>query len=140
MRPWCTRDWIGQFYYSTVMAWNTDTVGKDGAKPTTWADFYNVEKFPGTRSVYDHPRGNLEIALLADGVDPAKLYPLDVDRAFKKLATLKPSIGIWWNSGAQSRADHQGRRGGFHPDLERSPCPRRCATARRRRSPTIRVC
>lgn len=96
------KDWIGQFYYSTVMAWNTDTVGKNGAKPKDWADFYDVEKFPGTRSVYDHPRGNLEIALLADGVDPAKLYPLDVDRAFKKLATLKPSIGIWWTSGAQS--------------------------------------
>jgi putative spermidine/putrescine transport system substrate-binding protein len=96
------KDWIGQFYYSTVLAWNTKTVGKDGTVPQTWADFFDVKKFPGNRAVYDHPRGNLEIALLADGVDPKKLYPLDVDRAFKKLAELKPSITVWWTSGAQS--------------------------------------
>lgn len=96
------RDWIGQFYYSTVIAWNANTVGKDGKKPDNWADFFDPQKFPGTRAVYDHPRGNLEAALLADGVEPDKLYPLDLDRAFKKLAALKPSIGIWWSSGAQS--------------------------------------
>ncbi len=96
------KDWVGQFYYSTVMAWNAATVGKNGAQPQSWVDFFDVKKFPGDRAVYDHPRGNLEIALLADGVDPAKLYPLDADRAFKKLAQLKPSISVWWSSGAQS--------------------------------------
>ncbi len=96
------KSWIGQFYYSTVLAWNTDTIGKDGTKPASWADFFDAKKFPGMRAVYDHPRGNLEMALLADGVAPDKLYPLDVDRAFKKLAELKPHIGVWWNSGAQS--------------------------------------
>ena len=44
----------------------------------------------------------LEVALLADGVAPDKLYPLDVDRAFKKLEQIKPYITVWWTSGAQS--------------------------------------
>ena len=39
---------------------------------------------------------------MADGVAPDKLYPLDVDRAFKKLEEIKPHITVWWTSGAQS--------------------------------------
>jgi putative spermidine/putrescine transport system substrate-binding protein len=49
-----------------------------------------------------HPIYNLEAALIADGVPMDKLYPLDVERAFKKLAQLKPHVLVWWNSGAQS--------------------------------------
>jgi putative spermidine/putrescine transport system substrate-binding protein len=39
---------------------------------------------------------------MADGVAPDKLYPLDVERAFKKLDEIKPNITVWWTSGAQS--------------------------------------
>ena len=49
-----------------------------------------------------HPIYNLEAALIADGVPMDKLYPLDVDRAFKKLEELKPHVLVWWDSGAQS--------------------------------------
>ena len=31
-----------------------------------------------------------------------KIYPLDVDRAFKKLEEIKPHLALWWSSGAQS--------------------------------------
>jgi len=44
----------------------------------------------------------LEIALLADGVGPAQLYPFDVERAFKSLDRIKPHIAVWWSSGAES--------------------------------------
>ena len=44
----------------------------------------------------------LLIALLADGVPMDKLYPLDVDRAFRKLEQIKPDIATWWTSGGQS--------------------------------------
>jgi putative spermidine/putrescine transport system substrate-binding protein len=43
----------------------------------------------------------IEIALLADGVPMDKLYPLDVDRAFKSLDKIKPHIAVWWTKGAQ---------------------------------------
>ena len=94
------KSFIAQNYYSNVIAWNTDKFGKDG--PKSWADFWNVEKFPGRRSLRNDPAEVLEQALLADGVAPDKLYPLDLDRAFKSLEKIKPYISVWWSSGAQS--------------------------------------
>jgi putative spermidine/putrescine transport system substrate-binding protein len=44
----------------------------------------------------------LPFALLADGVPKDKLYPLDVDRAFRSLDRLKPHVKIWWRRGSQS--------------------------------------
>jgi putative spermidine/putrescine transport system substrate-binding protein len=72
--------------------------------PRSWADFWDVEKFPGTRGlcINDSPR-TLIFALLADGVPPDKLYPLDLDRAFKKLDRIKPHIKVWWREGNQSQ-------------------------------------
>ena len=60
-----------------------------------------MKAFPGPRSLENSPKGNLEFALLADGVAPDKLYPLDVDRAFKKLDQIKHHIPVWWTNGAQ---------------------------------------
>src|SRR5262249_4617627 len=44
----------------------------------------------------------LEFALLADGVPKSKLYPIDVDRAFKSLDRVRPSIRKFWDTGALS--------------------------------------
>jgi putative spermidine/putrescine transport system substrate-binding protein len=85
---------------SYVVGWNTKSLGDNG--PKSWADFWNVQKFPGTRALRNNPAQNLEAALIADGVPLDKLYPLDIDRAFKKLAEIKPHIAVWWTSGAQS--------------------------------------
>jgi putative spermidine/putrescine transport system substrate-binding protein len=71
-------------------------------QPKTWADFWDVQKFPGRRGLYNGPNFSLEVALLADGVEPARLYPLDVERAFKKLALIKPHVAKWWDAGAQA--------------------------------------
>src|SRR5690606_13601554 len=70
-----------------------------------WADFWNVEKFPGKRSLRKGPKYTLEFALLADGVPKDEIYDVlgteeGVARAFKKLDKLKPHI-VWWESGAQ---------------------------------------
>jgi putative spermidine/putrescine transport system substrate-binding protein len=42
----------------------------------------------------------LEAALLGDGVAPDQLYPLDIDRAFKKLDSVRGDL-VFWNSGAE---------------------------------------
>jgi putative spermidine/putrescine transport system substrate-binding protein len=89
--------WVGQYTFSTLLAWN-----KEAPTPSGWADFWNVKDFPGPRSLHGESIGNLEYALLADGVPPDQLYPLDLDRAFKKLEEIKPYITVWWESGAQS--------------------------------------
>ncbi len=87
--------------YSTVIGYRTD-VWKAGAGPKDWKDFWDVAKFPGPRSLQNKAVDNLEFALLADGVAPDKLYPIDVDRAFKKLDQIKKNITVFWTTGAQS--------------------------------------
>ena len=47
------------------------------------------------------PTDNLEFALMADGVPTDKLYPIDFDRAFKKLDQIKPHVTVWWTTGQQ---------------------------------------
>lgn len=91
---------VGSFYYSFVIGCNKDAVK---ACPKTWAELFDLQHFPGKRTFYKWSApGVIEAALLADGVAPDKLYPLDLDRAFKKLDTIKSSI-VWWSSGAQSQ-------------------------------------
>lgn len=95
------KDWVaGLTNWSTVMAYNTEKFAGD--QPRSWADFWDVEKFPGTRALWNNPYHNIEIALLADGVEPDKLYPLDLDRAFRKLREIKPHITVWYTAGSQA--------------------------------------
>jgi putative spermidine/putrescine transport system substrate-binding protein len=95
---------VGGDVFSTVMAWNTKTYGDKG--PQSWADFWDVKKFPGKRSYRKAVAGALEPALMADGVPMAKVYEVlstkeGIDRAIKKIKELKPHIAVWWSSGAQ---------------------------------------
>lgn len=69
--------------------------------PANWADFWNVEKFPGKRCMPAWPRFVMEAALMADGVAKEDLYPLDMDRALKKIAEIKPHVSKWWTTSAQ---------------------------------------
>lgn len=85
--------------FATVIAYRTDTMPKGG--PQNWADFWNVQKYPGRRSLRRNPQV-LEAALMADGVPPDKLYPLDVERGFRSLDRIRPHIDVWWSNGAQS--------------------------------------
>jgi putative spermidine/putrescine transport system substrate-binding protein len=78
------------------------TAYKDDKRPQSWADLFDVEKFPGRRMLRDRVSPMMEIALLADGVPPEKIYPLDVDRAFKKLDTIKKQ-SIFWTTNSQSQ-------------------------------------
>lgn len=95
---------VGGDVFSTVLAWNTRTFGDDG--PQSWADFWDVEKFPGKRAYRNSVAGALEPALMADGVPADKVYevlstPEGIDRALDKIRELKPHIAVWWSSGAQ---------------------------------------
>src|SRR4051794_9724364 len=86
--------------YSTVLAYDAEEF-KGGKQPKGWAEFWDVKRFPGPRSLRNHPVDNLEFALLADGVPASKIYPIDMDRAFAKLEQIKPHISVWWTTGAQ---------------------------------------
>jgi putative spermidine/putrescine transport system substrate-binding protein len=95
---------VGTITFSTVFAYNTETYSGD--VPKTWADFWDVEKFPGARSYRGKYHGALEPALMADGVAPEDVYKVldseeGIKRAIDKIRELKPDIAIWWKSGAQ---------------------------------------
>ncbi len=93
---------VGTIVYSTIYAYDAD---KLKTPPTTIADLFDLKKFPGKRALQKSPFVNLEFALMADGVARGDVYkllktPAGVDRAFKKLDTIKSQV-VWWEAGAQ---------------------------------------
>ncbi|WP_165975427.1 polyamine ABC transporter substrate-binding protein [Actinomadura rubrisoli] len=79
---------VPAYFYSLIFMF--DKKKYTGNQPTTITDFFDVKKFPGRRIVPPEIAvGLLEAALLADGVPRDKLYPLDLDRAFRKLEPIK---------------------------------------------------
>ena len=93
---------VGASVSSIVLAWDRD---KFPSTPT-WADFWDVARYPGKRGLRRTARTNLEIALLADGVAATDVYRLlrtddGVDRAFRKLDQIKPYL-MWWTPEAQA--------------------------------------
>lgn len=93
---------VATIVFSTVFAYDTS---KFPEGPTTMADFFDLEKFPGKRGMRKGAKANLEMALMADGVPAAEVYALletdeGLDRAFAKLETIKDQV-IWWEAGAQ---------------------------------------
>lgn len=89
-----TADSVAFEIYADGIAWDPKKFGP-GKHPTNFAEFYDVKKFPGRRALRNGPAGALESALLADGVAPKDMYPLDVDRAFKVLDRIKSSVVVW---------------------------------------------
>lgn len=91
---------IGNAQYAACLAYNTKALGKAPA-PKTWADFWNVKEFPGRRAFRLYARYLTEAALMADGVPMDKIYPIDVDKAFKSLDKIKSNISVWTRSAEQ---------------------------------------
>lgn len=89
---------------ATLFAYNAKAFAS-GHRPQSVKDAFDLKKFPGKRALQKIPDGNLEWALYADGVDRDKIYDVlktkaGVDRAFKKLDTIKDHV-VWWTEGAQ---------------------------------------
>lgn len=88
--------------YAFTIGYNTETFPA-GSHPKSWAEFFDTEKFPGKRGFWKYATGAMfEAALLADGVAPDQLYPLDIDRAFRKLDTIKDDI-VFYETGEQQQ-------------------------------------
>lgn len=100
--------WVGSVVYSQVIAFSQKRF-RGGPSPQTAADFFNLQRFPGPRALRrGSAKFNLELALLADGMNPRDVYdalltPVGIDRALTKLSTLKGSL-VWWSSSADAVA------------------------------------
>lgn len=96
---------VGVITWGVMMAYDADRL--KGNAPTKLADFFDTKRWPGKRAMRAGPKINLELALMADGVQPDDVYkvlstPAGVDRAFAKLDTIKPLVQ-WWKGGAQAQ-------------------------------------
>jgi putative spermidine/putrescine transport system substrate-binding protein len=71
--------------------------------PKSWADFWDVDRFPGRRVLRREEVWVTEAALKADGVKDDGFYPIDVARAFRSLDRIKPHIKAWYYDNSQAQ-------------------------------------
>ena len=95
---------IPQIVFSTTFGYRTDLVGD--TPPTSVCDVFDTEAYPGKRSLEKRPIGNMEWALLCDGVAKDEIYDVletaeGQEQALAKLDTIKDSV-VWWNAGADT--------------------------------------
>ncbi|MBK4216995.1 ABC transporter substrate-binding protein [Paracoccus caeni] len=94
---------VANIFWGTVIAF--DTTKFEGNAPSTAADFFDIETYPGKRGLPKNPKRTLYLALIADGVAPDEIYDKlstdeGVEQALAKLDTIKDEI-VWWEAGAQ---------------------------------------
>jgi mannopine transport system substrate-binding protein len=89
-------------YGTSLIAYDAEAFGS--RPPADWTDFWDVKRYPGSRALpdFDDPWRVIAAALLADGVAPEKLWPLDLDRAFRKLDEIRPHVALWWRMGEET--------------------------------------
>ena len=97
MAPFAFDYGIGGYTYSFVLAYNA-TVYKDNP-PQSWADFWNLKKFPGKRGLWKWMIGGFEAAAMAHGAKPNQIYPLDIAECVTRISQLKPHL-VTWESGS----------------------------------------
>ncbi|MGC1495991.1 MAG: extracellular solute-binding protein [Sulfitobacter sp.] len=95
---------IPQIVYSTTVGYRTDLVGD--TPPSKICDIFDTAAYPGKRSLEKRPIGNMEWALLCDGVAKDEIYDVletaeGQQQALDKLATIKDDV-IWWSAGADT--------------------------------------
>ncbi|MGF1500334.1 MAG: extracellular solute-binding protein [Paracoccaceae bacterium] len=98
--------YIPQIVYSTTFGYRTDVAEWNGQEPDDICDVFDLEAFPGKRSLEKRPINNMEWALICDGVPKDDVYDVleteeGVDQAFAKLDTIKDEV-IWWSAGAET--------------------------------------
>ncbi|MEJ6391254.1 extracellular solute-binding protein [Gymnodinialimonas ulvae] len=97
---------VPQIVYSTAFGYRNDVEEWNGAEPSSVCDVFDLETFPGQRSLERRPIANLEWALICDGVAIEDVYDTletdeGLDRAFAMLDTIKDQT-VWWSAGADT--------------------------------------
>ncbi|MEM9631234.1 MAG: extracellular solute-binding protein [Pseudomonadota bacterium] len=97
---------IPQIVYSTTFGYRSDVDEWGGKEPTEICDIFDLETFPGKRSLEKRPINNMEWALLCDGVPKDEVYNvLETEegqaQAFAKLDSIKDNV-VWWSAGAET--------------------------------------
>ena len=96
---WAYKSGAAFYVYSTVFSFDSP---KFPVKPNTWADFWDLKKFPGRRGMRKTPEGAIEACMMAAGRSIKNVYPIDLKLAVAKINEIKSQC-IFWNSGSQSQ-------------------------------------
>lgn len=88
------RNYVGTYLYGGGIAFDPKRV-PEGKRPMTFKDLWDGKTFPGRRGLRNRIPETIEMALVADGVAPDKLYPLDIERGFKAMDRIKPFVKKW---------------------------------------------
>ena len=89
---------VGVIEWATAFAYSKSTFGN--AQPSSIADFFDTETYPGPRAIRKDPTVIMEWALMADGVARADVYPTleteeGVKRALAKMDSIKAGLQTW---------------------------------------------
>jgi putative spermidine/putrescine transport system substrate-binding protein len=103
--PLVNSHYVGFISFTLVIAWQHQVFGDNG--PKTWADFWDVRKFPGKRAMFQQVNHALEAATMAQGVPVGEVYkvlgtPAGMDRAWAKLEEIAPHVTVWYRGGSQA--------------------------------------
>jgi putative spermidine/putrescine transport system substrate-binding protein len=95
---------IPQIVYSTTFGYRTDLVGD--TPPTSVCAVFDLDAYPGKRSLEKRAINNMEWALLCDGVAKDDVYDVlateeGQEQALAKLDTIKDQV-VWWSAGADT--------------------------------------
>ena len=95
---------VGNSVNSLVLAY--DRSKHPQTHPSTPADYFNLEKFPGKRGMRPDPHAALILASLATGATHENVYKTlesaqGVEAAFRKLKQVETEI-VWWRTGQQA--------------------------------------
>lgn len=96
-------NFVGSLYFATVLVYNTKVFSSEN-HPRTWTEFWDLEKFQGSRTIASQSAGSvpLEFAVLAAGGSMDNIYPIDIEHAFGSMNKVKPAVVKWWETGAIS--------------------------------------
>ena len=96
---------IPQIVYSTTAAYRPDLLPEGAEAPSSICAMFDLETYPGKRTLERRPINNMEWALLCDGVAKDEIYDVlateeGQQQALDKLDTIKDQT-VWWSAAAE---------------------------------------
>lgn len=92
---------VADYVYGIGMYYEKSAFPNGG--PENCDDFFDTAKFPGKRVIWSYvaAAGALECAAIAEGANPKDPYPIDLDKAFSKLESIKSDLTTF-DTGSQA--------------------------------------